>query len=137
MQLSQCEKHIKKVRPNKELVKSLIEVSEIKELTVKSAKLDDRNISAFLPIAYDSLREIIDSVVNLKGYKVTSHVCLQVLFSHLYPEIKIKQFHKFRNTRNGINYYGKKISFEQGKSIIDQIFKMKKQMMELLDELIK
>jgi len=45
-------------------------------------------------------------------------------------------FRQFRYIRNGINYYGKKVDFEQGKEIIDKIFLLKKDVTLLLDDLL-
>lgn len=61
MDLKECEKKkiIRKTKVDTNLVKSIIEISSIKEETVKQVKLDDNNINAFLPMAYDSLREIL------------------------------------------------------------------------------
>jgi|GEM_PF-3783890 len=36
----------------------------------------------------------------------------------------------FRWIRNSINYYGKKVEFEQGKELIEKIFIMKKNILE-------
>ncbi|HHE36382.1 MAG TPA: hypothetical protein ENL16_01040, partial [Candidatus Woesearchaeota archaeon] len=63
MDLDECFRKglIKKTRANKELVKSLIEMSEIKEISVKTANINEINISAYVSLAYDSLREILEA----------------------------------------------------------------------------
>ncbi len=58
MELDDCYKKglIKKTRIDEELIKSLIEMSNIKEIAVTNAKINDVTISAFVSLAYDSLR---------------------------------------------------------------------------------
>ncbi len=132
MDLEDCYKKgfIKKTRINNELIKSLIEMSDIKERTVISAKIDSVNISAYLSMAYDSLREILEAFCILKSYKVTSHLCLGELLKSLVSDFDFNSFDRFRYIRNGVNYYGTKVDFEQGKEIIKKMFKMKKEVFE-------
>ena len=118
--------YIKKTRINSELIKSLIEMSDIKELTIKSAKINGLNVSAYLSMAYNSLRESLEALSISKGYKVSSHLCLGELLKTLIKNFDFNSFDRFRYIRNGINYYGTKIDFIQGKEIIKKIFEMKK-----------
>ena len=128
MDLEECYKkgYIKKTRVNIELIKSLVEMSNIKEMTIKSAKINDLNISAYVSMAYDSLRESLEALSISKGYKVSSHLCLGELLKTLIKDFDFNSFDRFRYVRNGINYYGTKIDFMQGKEIIKKIFEMKK-----------
>jgi hypothetical protein len=64
MDLDDCyrKNYIRKTKINSELIKSLIEMSNIKEKAVNSAKIDKISISAYVPMAYDSLREILEAI---------------------------------------------------------------------------
>jgi uncharacterized protein (UPF0332 family) len=127
MDLDDCIKKgfLKKTRIDKELIRSLIEMSGIKEDAVNSAKISEVNISAYVSMAYDSLREILEALCILKEYKVTSHICLGELLRQLIPNFDFNSFDRFRYIRNGINYYGTKVDYEQGKEIIKKMFEMK------------
>jgi len=127
MDLEDCyrKNFIKKTRVDEELIKSLVEMSKIKEDSVKKAKINETNISAYVSMAYDSLREILEALGISKGYKITSHICLGELLKSLIPEFDFVSFDRFRYIRNGINYYGTKVDYLQGKKIIDKMFKMK------------
>ncbi|MBS3071884.1 hypothetical protein J4408_02755 [Candidatus Pacearchaeota archaeon] len=127
MDLDECYKKnfIKKTRIDKELVQSLIEMSKIKEDSVKNAQVNETNISAYVSMAYDSLREILEALCILKGYKVTSHICLGELLKTLVSDFDFNSFDRFRYVRNGINYYGTKVDYQQGKEIILKMFKLK------------
>jgi len=127
MDLESCyrKNFIKKTRADLGLIKSLIEMSKIKENSVKEAKISEINISAYVSMAYDSLREVLEALGISRGYKVTSHICLGELLKSLIHEFDFVSFDRFRYIRNGINYYGTKIDYEQGKKIITKMFKMK------------
>lgn len=135
MDLGDCwdKGHIKKTKPNKELVKSLIEMSNIKEKAVNSADIDELTISAYVPMAYDSLREVLEAICISRGYKVTSHVCIGELIRTFLDDFDFHGFDRFRYIRNGINYYGEKVDFKQGIDIIKKMFEMKKKLIEGLD----
>ena len=127
MELDECYKKnlIKKTRVNENLIKSLVEMSEIKKETVLSAKINEKNISAYFSLAYDSLREILEGVCISFGYKVTSHVCIGELLKKLIVDFNFAEFDRLRYARNGVNYYGTKIDFNQGKLLIKKCFGMR------------
>ena len=141
MDLDECYRKgfIKKTRIDHGLIMSLIEMSNIKELTVNSAHLNEVNISAYVSLAYDSLRELLEALCINHGYKVLSHLCLGELLKTLIAEFDFNGFDRMRYTRNGINYYGTKVDFNQGKEIIKKMFSMKKSLFEkhLKDKILR
>ncbi len=116
---------IKRVDRDDELVKSLIEMSNIKETAVKEAQINETNVSAYLSLAYDSLREILEALCILKGYKVLSHICIGELLKKILEDFDYDEFNRLRWIRNSINYYGEKVEFNQGREIITKIFIIK------------
>ncbi|MDP2767680.1 MAG: hypothetical protein Q8O41_09565 [Candidatus Methanoperedens sp.] len=64
MDLDDCRRKglIKKTRMDSELIMSLIEMSDIKENAVNTANVNEANISAYVSMAYDSLREVLEAV---------------------------------------------------------------------------
>jgi len=127
MDLAECFRKglIKKTTADKELIKSLIEMAGIKETTAKTANINKINISAYVSLAYDALREMLEALCILKGYKVLSHICMGELLKEILEDFDYADFDRMRYIRNGINYYGTKIDLEQGKDIINKIFRMK------------
>jgi len=121
---------IRKATIDESLISSLIEMAGIKEITVKKAKLDEQNISAYLSLSYDSLREVLEAICISRGYKVLSHVCIGELLKNLLNDFDYDGFDRLRYTRNSINYYGIKVEFNQGMEIINKIFVMKKKLLE-------
>jgi hypothetical protein len=132
MDLNECKRkgYIRKTKANTSLIKSLIEISNLKEKTVKSVNIDEENVSAFLPMAYDSVRGLLEAFCVLYEFKVTSHVCLGELMNELMDDFDYNDFDRFRYIRNSINYYGEKIGFEEGNEIIKKIFDMKVKILE-------
>ena len=128
MDLKDCldKGYIRQVPIDEGLVKSLIEMSDLKEKVVKNSKVDKENISVYVSLAYDSLKEVLDCICLIKGYKVVSHVCVGVLLKDLLKNFNFESFDRMRWIRNSINYYGEKVDYGQGKSLIKDIFKMKK-----------
>jgi hypothetical protein len=127
MDLDECNKKglVKKIKIDGELIKSLIEMANINENTVNTANIDEMNISSYVSLAYDSLREVLEAICVLNGYKVLSHICLGELLKTLINDFDYNEFDRMRYARNGINYYGVKVDFEQGKEMIRKIFAMK------------
>ena len=132
MDLDECFRKglIKKTKKNKELVKSLIEMLRIKERAVKTANINEINISAYVSLAYDALREMLEALCILNGYKVLSHICIGELLKNILKDFDYNEFDRLRWIRNSINYYGEKIDFKQGKEIINKTFNIKKNILK-------
>ncbi len=132
MDLNECFRKgvIQKTVIDRELIKSLLEMSDINENTVKTAGVNEKNISSYVALAYDSLRGVLEALCILHGYKVLNHICIGELLATLVNDFEYEDFDRLRWIRNGINYYGKKVDFEQGREIIVKIFAMKKKILE-------
>ena len=132
MDIDECYKKglIRETVIDDNLIASLIKIADIKERAVRKAEIDEEIISAYVSLAYDSLREILEALCISKGYKVLSHVCIGELLKHILDEFDFEKFDEIRKIRNGINYYGNAISFEEGKKAIKEIFILKKNILE-------
>ena len=139
MNLKEClEKEIiKKVEPNKERALSLIKISDLKEEVVRIAKLNERSIYAYISIAYDSLREFMEAIAIIHGYKVLNHICLGEIIKKILPVFDENKFNQIRWIRNAINYYGEEISYEEGKRIISLTLDLKKELREKIREMVE
>ncbi len=136
MELDACYKKglIKKTTINSSLIASLIEMAAIKEETVRNAQLNERNISAYVSLAYDALRELLEALCIQSGYKVLSHDCIGEFLRESIKDFDYVTFDRVRYIRNGINYYGVRVGFGQGKEIIHKIFTLKKKMEGYLEK---
>ncbi len=111
---------VKEVKKDANQIKALLEVSEMK---LKSANtLPIEHHYAKITLLYDVLRSILECVALEKGYKIYNHEC----YTHFLKELLgysslADRFDKLRKIRNGINYYGKEISQEEGEDIISRL----------------
>ena len=88
-------------------------------------------------MAYDALRELLEALCTLHGYKVTNHICLGELLKKLEPDFDYNSFDRFRYIRNSINYYGKTVGLTDGKNLIAKILQMRKSILTKLVTKIK
>ncbi|MFH0870618.1 MAG: hypothetical protein V1866_06210 [archaeon] len=121
---------VRKTEVDKELILSLIDMSAIKEKTVNTARINPENISVYVSVAYDSLREMLEAICIKHGYKVLSHTCMGELLRGILDEFDHDGFDRLRYIRNSINYYGKRVDHAQGKELIRKIFLMKNDLLK-------
>ena len=135
MDLQGCFKNglIKKIKPDKDLINSIIIVSNSKKIAVFEANITKITISAYFSLSYDSLREIFEVICIKKGYKVLSHICIGLLLKENLSMYEYNFFDRVGKIRNGINYYGEGIGLENGVKLIDKIFVLRE---ELIDKYI-
>lgn len=114
---------VKETKEDKNLIKSLLETSEIK---LKSAdSLSEEFFISKISLLYDSLREILEALAIKKGFKIYNHECYVAFLKeilNLSREADI--FDNLRKTRNAINYYGKKLEKEEADAVIEQLKNM-------------
>lgn len=126
---------VKNVSKDEELIKSLIELSEIQEKFVDTSKIDETTARIYLPLAYDSIRELIEALALEKGFKIYNHECYTTFLKEIMKESKLgEEFDKIRIVRNSINYYGKRISIEDSKKFMKSINLIRNKIKFLLRE---
>lgn len=128
MDFSQCtaQGYVRNISFNRVLVNALLQMSKLGEKTVIDADITPDNISTYVSVAYESLRQTLEAFCVAKKFKVTNHICLGVVVGKLFSDFNVDDFERFRQSRNSINYYGERINFLKGKSFIKEMFRMKK-----------
>lgn len=124
MKLDDCIKKrlVKKIKIDKKRVKSLILTAKAKEITESKIPFNEINFVAKISLRYDVLRELLEALAILNGYKIYNHECYYSFLKEILKEhILAKRFDKARITRNNINYYGKAYSLEEIKIILENI----------------
>lgn len=101
------DKKVKNVRPDIELAKSLLKNVEERERT--TLKLDPAEFYLIIfENFYDCLRELLDVILALNGYKSYSHeAAIAYLRDFDFPYNKMLDLDRFRIKRNNSKYYGK------------------------------
>ncbi|MBI3190539.1 hypothetical protein HYZ41_02445 [archaeon] len=65
----------KDVKPDEDMIKSLIKMSKNKLLSEEKLEMSDVTAASKLSLAYDSLRELLEALALKKGYKIYNHEC--------------------------------------------------------------
>lgn len=110
---------VKRKTPDFELSKSLINDSKTRLEKIK--KLEIKEFSKIIfENAYDSLRDALDALLAAEGYKSYSHeASIAYLKKHAFEDSTLKELDNFRYLRNSSKYYGKDISKDEAKMILD------------------
>ena len=124
-------KLVKEASVDKNLIDALLIMSKNKHLSAMRLELDDISAETKISNLYDSLREVLEALAINKGYKIYNHECFSSFLKEICNEEEFsKKFDKLRILRNKINYYGEKIKIEQAKIFIEDLIKLKKEILD-------
>lgn len=114
------ERIAKEAKEDKNLITSTREIAEIK---IKSAaSLPEDLYIGKITLLYDALREHLEALALEHGYKIYNHECFTAFLKEiLNRSTEADMFDKLRKIRNSINYYGRKVSYEEAKQIISDL----------------
>lgn len=135
--LGRCisKKLVKKIKIDKKRAKSLILTANSKEITESKIPFNKINSIAKISLRYDVLRELLESLAILNGYKIYNHECYYSFLKEVLKEDNLaKRFDKARIIRNSINYYGKPYLIEESKIILENISKAIRKVKNLLNK---
>lgn len=119
----QAEGHLKKVNEiNIEKVKTNLEIAE-EDLEIANLALEKKHWNSTYKLFYDVLHILVEAYLCFDKIKSLSH---QGMFVYLYikhPELELSWdfLEKIRTKRNGINYYGAPVAYQDWKEIEIQI----------------
>ena len=97
---------------------------DIAEGDVKSANTLKKSLAkesiewnSIYKLYYDALHELSEAFLKFEKIKIDSHQCLFAYLCKKHPELEFNWdfFEKVRTKRNGINYYGKPVKYEDWK----------------------
>ena len=112
----------KEVKIDKNLINSLIKSSLKRLKTQELLPLNNTTSSSKISLTYEALRELLEALGISKGYKIYNHECYCAFLKEIMNESNLgNEFNKFRKTRNAINYYGKDISTDEAKHLIQEM----------------
>lgn len=106
---------IKKIRVGEkdpQKAKALVKMSDNNILTAENMQIKEESSSSIFGIYYEALRELVEAVSILNGYKIYSHEAFTSYLKKLKEERISELFDRFRKIRNGANYYGEAVSPE-------------------------
>lgn len=126
---------VKSIKPDEGMIKSLLETSREKMLSSEMLKMSGITAASKFSLSYDSLREALEALAIKKGYKIYNHECYTYFLKEIMNESsKGDDFDSIRKVRNGVNYYGKKLSPEKSKNLIKRIEDLRYSVLKILNE---
>jgi predicted transcriptional regulator len=115
----------KKVSIDKELAKSLLKVARFRLEKAKKEKPADENAFFIVENCYEALKELIDAIMSLDGYKSYSHeACIDFLKEFYAKQLgtsAIFTVDRYRKLRHDIKYRGILPSLEEGRNAVADI----------------
>ncbi|MBN1157408.1 hypothetical protein JXA85_07330 [Candidatus Woesearchaeota archaeon] len=92
---------------------------ESAEILIKSINKASNSWMSVYICYYEALRIYTEALLHLESLKIVNHQCLFAYLCVKYSRLEFDWnfFEKVRNKRNGANYYGERITFEDWKTI--------------------
>ncbi len=112
------------------LVKSLVNNVKRDIIFLNSLEINENSSRKIMSGYYDSLREVLEAISIMDGFKIYSHEAFTYFLKEKGEETLSIKFNRFRKIRNSINYFGKDISIEETKENIEEIKDMIKNLIE-------
>ena len=104
-------------------IKATLEIAdadiESANLIKKSLPKISRQWNSVYKLFYDALHELAESFLLFEKIKIDNHQCLFAYLCEKHPEFEFSWdfFEKIRTKRNGINYYGAPVRFEDWEEV--------------------
>lgn len=112
------------------LIKSIINNVKRDIIFLNDLGINENSSRKIMGNYYDSLREVLEAISIMDGYKIYSHEAFTHFLKEKGEELLSIKFDRFRKIRNSINYYGKDISIEETKENIEEIKEMIKNLIK-------
>jgi len=124
----------KDVKPDQEMIKSLIKSSKNKIESENKLPMSDVTAASKLSLAYDSIRELLEALALKNGYKIYNHECYTAFLKEvLRKSFDGDEFDDIRRVRNAANYYEKELSIVEANDIIKRIRNLRARVTKLLE----
>ena len=79
---------------------------------------------------YDSLRQVLEAMSLLEGYKVYSHEAYYYYLKEKKEYSIAEKFTRLRKLRNGANYYGEGVSINVSKAAKNDVIDIRKKLID-------
>ena len=129
---------VKKQSPDANFAASLIQDAVQRFKYASGAKPDEKSAKYIYEDIYDSLREAIDSLLALRGFKSYSHVAsISFLKQFDFSYDEMDSLERMRKRRNGMKYYGKTCSVAETKAAIELAREMLRKLQKIFARMKK
>ena len=121
---------VKKVKENPEQAKALLELAKKRLESIRKRRKDEYP-QFIIESYYETIKELISSLLAIHGYKSYSHECLVSFLNEYYPlyldDFQLHFLDSMRKLRSDIQYRGRDIAddyLERNLSTIENIIKI-------------
>ena len=128
---------VRKSQPDVEQAKSLVKIAQKNFQAIQTIDLTDETSSILFSQSYESLRQVVEALCLIEGFKVYSHEAYTYYLKEHDRLYESEVFDRLRRLRNGINYYGKPVSITVTQNAFHDIQNLITIFTELIDEKIK
>lgn len=150
--MTQEEAFLKCKKEGKFIITEEIDLEKIKstlniaETDIESANFIKKNISkqnsqwnSVYKLYYDALHELVESFLRFEKIKIDNHQCLFSYLCERHPELEFNWdfFEKVRTKRNGINYYGSPVNYNDWENAELQFTLYTKKLKEEINKKLK
>ena len=126
---------VKRCSIDRSLAQSLMTNVNARESSISELNVAKFNLLVFENY-YDCLRELLDAVLALNGYKSYSHEASIVYLKIFgFNESVLFEIDRFRKKRNNSKYYGKLPTSDDAQEIKDFFNNIKKDLLALIDKI--
>ena len=135
MDFNECLKKriVKEVKEDTELITSLLKTSQNKLDSEQKLELNEVTSGSKISLLYDSLRELLEALAIKNGYKIYNHECFTYFLKEILNESsKGDEFDELRKIRNAVNYYAKDLNLAEGKSVLERMKLLRKNILQLI-----
>jgi len=129
------EEHIKKIKPDKEKIRSIIKMCDIRLKVLKNIKLDEETASIIATDYYEVIKELLTAILLKNGLKSNNHECLISFSKKEFPnyEYETNIIHQLKDVRNRVSYDGvfvKKEYIQSNRLEFEHIIELLKRLLE-------
>lgn len=123
------------VIPDLQKAESLVMTAEGRNKFLEVNSISENNVNYIFEGYYTSLVEIAHALLLQKGYKVANHICVGYFIRDVLKQQDLFLiFDDCRFKRNGLVYYGRKMSFGIGNEAILKCRKLMTEIKKMLKE---
>ncbi len=123
---------VKEVSLDEDLINSLFKTSKNRFDSGEKLELSEVTSASKISLLYDSLRELLESLALKNKFKIYNHECYTYFLKEILNKENIaEEFDDIRKIRNSINYYGKEISVDETKEILERIRNLRKEVLRI------
>jgi hypothetical protein len=124
---------VKEANKDENLITSLKDIALNKLEVQDSIQLNEKSASVKVTLIYDAIRELLEALAVKNNFKVYNHECYCAFLKEVLQKSNLgDEFDSYRKIRNSINYYGKSISVEEAKDLIESMLQFVERVKDLL-----